>query len=500
MSNQYKFDETTGKWLASGAILSGVNSVNGLAGDVTYLPAGIVTTTTGDVSPAVYAKIYTGDTPPAVPNAGDVWIDSSYGSGTSNILRWRKIAGGGETSLSGTDANGLALVYTPGYEELYINGILQYRGSDYVATTGTTITGITALAVSDTIEVVAPSALQIGDYYTQAQSDARYANNTGFRNKLINGDMRVNQRGAYGTTTNTFQYTTDRWWVFSGTSTVGAPSYVSSTGLTGFPFALRAQRQAANTGTAAVAVGQTIESTNVYALQGQTVTVSFWARAGADYSSTAKTLSVVINQGTGVDQGTLATINQTWTNQANTNLGTAILTTSWQKFNYSYLVPVTATELALLFLYTAAGTAGANDYFDITGVQLEIGSTVTPFETRPYGTELALCQRYCYRIAGPAGNPHFAIGSAASTAIVYTPVRFPTTMRGVQSSTTITSSAVAVSDFTAANTGGTITTNPLWNTPESCLIQYNSSGLTTYRPYAITFTANTGYLQFDSEL
>lgn len=175
MSNQYKFDETTGKWLASGAVLSGVNSVNGLAGDVTYLPVGIVTTTSGDVSPPVYAKVYTGDTAPAVPVTGDIWIDSTYGSGTSNILRWRKIAGGGETSLSGVDTSGLTLVYTPGYEQLYINGVLQYRGSDYVATTGTTITGITALAVSDTIEVVAPSALQVGDYYTQAQVAALLA-------------------------------------------------------------------------------------------------------------------------------------------------------------------------------------------------------------------------------------------------------------------------------------------------------------------------------------
>lgn len=174
MSNQYKFDETTGKWLASGAILSGVNSVNGLAGDVTYLPAGIVTTTTGDVSPPVYAKIYTGNAAPATPVTGDIWIDSSYGSGTSNILRWRKIASGGETSLTGVDANSQLLVYTPGYEQLYINGILQYRDSDYVATTGTTITGISALAASDTIEVVAPSATQFGDYYTQAQSDAKY--------------------------------------------------------------------------------------------------------------------------------------------------------------------------------------------------------------------------------------------------------------------------------------------------------------------------------------
>jgi hypothetical protein len=138
----------------------------------------IVQTTTGDTGATSYAKIYTGDATPASPTAGDLWIDSTYGSGTSNILRWRKVASGGETTISGTDANGTSLVYTPGYEELYINGVLQYRGSDYVATTGTTITGLTALVVNDTVEVVAPSAAQFGDYYTQSQADAKYVNKT----------------------------------------------------------------------------------------------------------------------------------------------------------------------------------------------------------------------------------------------------------------------------------------------------------------------------------
>jgi hypothetical protein len=230
---------------------------------------------------------------------------------------------------------------------------------------------------------------------------------TSFRNKVINGDMRVNQRGTYSTTTNTHQYTTDRWWVFSGVSTVGAPSYVSSTGLTNFPFALRAQRQAANTGTSAIVAGQTFESANVYGLQGQIITVSFWARAGANFSSAANALGVYFGQGTGIDQGTATIINQTWTGVSVTGIGTATLTTSWQKFSYSYAVPATATELALEFVYTATGTAGANDYFDITGVQVELGSTATPFEHRPYGTELALCQRYYQNIVVPAGTTDF---------------------------------------------------------------------------------------------
>jgi hypothetical protein len=76
---------------------------------------------------------------------------------------------GGETSLSGTDDNSLALKYTPGYESVFINGVLQVRGSDYVATTGTTVTGLIALTASDVVMVESIIAYSVGDTYTQTQ-------------------------------------------------------------------------------------------------------------------------------------------------------------------------------------------------------------------------------------------------------------------------------------------------------------------------------------------
>jgi hypothetical protein len=81
---------------------------------------------------------------------------------------------GGETSLSGNDDGSLALQYTPNYEQLYINGVLQVRGQDYIATTGNTITDITALSSGDTVEVFSAVALAVADVYTQTQSDAKY--------------------------------------------------------------------------------------------------------------------------------------------------------------------------------------------------------------------------------------------------------------------------------------------------------------------------------------
>jgi phage baseplate assembly protein gpV len=87
---------------------------------------------------------------------------------------------GGETSLSGNDDSSLPLGYTPGYEQLYINGVLMVRGQDYTATTGTTVTGLTALTVNDVVEVFSVLARTVADVYTQAQADAKYATKTNF--------------------------------------------------------------------------------------------------------------------------------------------------------------------------------------------------------------------------------------------------------------------------------------------------------------------------------
>jgi hypothetical protein len=95
-------------------------------------------------------------------------------------LRWRETAVGGETTLSGNDDNGLSLQYTPGYEQLYINGVLQVRGQDYTATTGTTVTGLTALVANDVVEIFSAVARSVADVYTQTQSDARFASQTNF--------------------------------------------------------------------------------------------------------------------------------------------------------------------------------------------------------------------------------------------------------------------------------------------------------------------------------
>lgn len=90
-------------------------------------------------------RTFVGTTTPAYPVAGDLWIDNSAGS-APNANFYTFTATGGETSVTTT--------YTVGYELVYLNGVKLVRGTDYVATNGTSITGLTALTANDIVEVV----------------------------------------------------------------------------------------------------------------------------------------------------------------------------------------------------------------------------------------------------------------------------------------------------------------------------------------------------------
>lgn len=126
---------------------------------------------------AVVNPFYYQATAPSTPSTGDIWIESDIdvpSVDSAQFLRWRKTMVGGETSLSGNGDSSLPLAYTPGYEQVYINGVLMVRGVDYTATTGTTITGLTALVADDVVEVFSTLARTVADVYTQAQADDKY--------------------------------------------------------------------------------------------------------------------------------------------------------------------------------------------------------------------------------------------------------------------------------------------------------------------------------------
>ena len=92
---------------------------------------------------------------------------------SSSIATWVKTASGGETSLSGNDDNSQALSYTIGQELVFINGTLLKRGSDYTATNGTSITGLTALAANDVATVWTVNAFSVTGAIANTIVDAK---------------------------------------------------------------------------------------------------------------------------------------------------------------------------------------------------------------------------------------------------------------------------------------------------------------------------------------
>jgi hypothetical protein len=99
----------------------------------------------------------------SVSNTMFAWTGSAWGSisSTAAIFRYRFTATGGETTISGTDDNGLTLSYIAGKEQVYLNGVLLARTSDYTASNGTSLTSLAALAVNDIVEIITFTAFDL---------------------------------------------------------------------------------------------------------------------------------------------------------------------------------------------------------------------------------------------------------------------------------------------------------------------------------------------------
>jgi hypothetical protein len=233
----------------------------------------------------------------------------------------------------------------------------------------------------------------------------------GFRNVLINGGFDVWQRGTSPTaiaSTSSSAFLADRWQATRYAS--GSKQSQIFPSLDGFRYGIRIQRDSGNTSTNVIYLSQSFEGDVAIKLANKPVALSFYARAGSNYSPTSSFLYVGLNTGTGseanVVYGTFAGLIPP---SINSNV---TLTTSWQRFTFIANIPSGTTQAGLLFSMSPTGTASTNDYFEITGVQLEQNLQPTPFEQRPIGVELGLCQRYYERISGNTGTSEWAnIGS-----------------------------------------------------------------------------------------
>jgi len=243
---------------------------------------------------------------------------------------------------------------------------------------------------------------------------------TAGKNKIINGDFGVWQRGTSFTNPASLTYNADRWCIYydgSVTSVISRQTFTPGTApVSGYEgsFFWRWAITAYSGGTVGTFF-QRIEDVRTFA--GQTVTVSFWAKADA-----ARTVTVGGNQNYGSGGSGANGVGSFSTS----------LTTSWQRFTGQLTIPSiagktigTGSSLELSF-QIAQNTVQT---IDIWGVQIESGSTVTAFQTAT-GTiqgELAACQRYCVVIGGDSAYEPVAFGTTGSTTTiaVYRPLAQP---------------------------------------------------------------------------
>jgi hypothetical protein len=111
----------------------------------------------------------------SVSNAMFAWTGSAWGSisSTADIFRYRYTAAGGETSESGPDDNGLTLSYIVGKEQVYLNGVLLVRSTDYVATNGSSIASLAALTAGDILEIITFTAFDLANVISPTVIDAK---------------------------------------------------------------------------------------------------------------------------------------------------------------------------------------------------------------------------------------------------------------------------------------------------------------------------------------
>ena len=365
------------------------------------------------------------------------------------------------------------------------------------------------------------NGLTFNDASTQPTSASNYLV---FKNRIINGDMRIDQRnaGASVSIQTSTGYTLDRWSCITSQNSKytvqrNAGSVTPPVGFTNYLGVTSSSAYTVTSGDYAQ-VRQLIEGYNAADLAWGTanakqITISFWVRSsltgtfGGALRNVDATRSYpftyTISSANTWEQKTL-TISGDTTGTWNTtndigleigfNIGTGSTYSgtagSWAGTNY-----VSATGAT-----SVLGTNGATLY--ITGVQLEVGSTATPFERRMYTTELQLCQRYYWKLIPNATWYNDGPGIVTSnwnTVSSYGYISYPVSMR--TNPTLSYSSATDMDSLSAGtlracttitSTGPQLTGSDIWTAV--------ASGLTAGYSSFMRFNKTTSYLAYSAEL
>jgi hypothetical protein len=337
-------------------------------------------------------------------------------------------------------------------------------------------------------------------------------NTFGFKNRLINGAMVIDQRNAGASVTPTNgQFSVDRWKYGSpaGSGVVSLQRVADAPA--GFINSLKCTVTTASTPSSGdtYTILQPIEGSNIYdfnlgTASAQAFTISFWVK-----SSVTGTFSVAVRSTGGAQtflKNYVVSSANTWEYKtvliSAPTSGTFATDTSSALFvNFSLgagssFISTESSWNSGAFSQTSGATnliANSGATFYITGVQLEKGSTATSFDYRPYGTELALCQRYFCKAMTASGYANTTTSTAFSGS-------FPVTMR--TSPTMGLTGVLAITDGAANFTQSSISVGTFLGTDTGFFITgaTNFTGLTQYRPYLINYSVNVNLLTASAEL
>lgn len=377
-----------------------------------------------------------------------------------------------------------------------------------------------------------PSAISHAANHTEGGSDVvtitgnQIANYQTYRNVIINGGMQVAQRGtSTASITTTGYYTADRWVqsmsaLGTWTQTVVADAPTGS----GFNNSLKVLCTTAAASPAAASymlIAQNIEGYNVqHFLKGSAsakkFAVSFWVKSNVtgnfvlelndtDNSRSCSAIYNIAASATWEKKTLIFPVDTTgaFTNDNNLSLEMNFFLDTGSNWDSGTLNTVWATNTTANRVVGGASVASAvNNYWQVTGVQLEASSAVTPFEFEPFETTLRKCQRYYYYLSSIQAYPLTqGIGFADGTTGGRTIVEFPTTMRGTPSIDRV--SGVGLDDQIAY--GSTATSVVLFGSRSTnkmaSLALTGMTGLIDRRPYTFCSTgASGGYIGFTAEL
>jgi hypothetical protein len=377
-------------------------------------------------------------------------------------------------------------------------------------TSGTVLTTATSTGISGS----AISSGTVPEAYGGTGTSTGYY---GFKNRIINGAMVIDQRNAGASVTPTADaYTLDRW--TNGMSQASKMTIQqSSTVPSGFSKSLSVTVASAYTPAASEWFGffQKIEGFNSAdlgfgAAGASTVTISFWVRSsitgsyGFSLSNSSQNRSYpvlyTVNSANTWEQKTITIpgdTSGTWVGATN-GIGMLCIWSLGAGSSFLQTANAWGTGLGLGTTGQTNWITNAGATFFITGVQLEKGSTATSFDYRPYGTELQLCQRYFAKMGqGSASFAAFGAGMYNTTTGTNLFLKYPTTMR--VSPTLSYGGAIQV---TSGATGNVITAiNNTYMGLDSCLWQPSGmSGTLGYGAVILGNSDNTCFVAFSAEL